>query len=198
MAHPPHKEQHIYIFKVTVGSYFRRNPPSRTLALLKSSTLYTLACTILRAFNFDSDHLFGFYDNVDKWTDSEEVYEFSFEESDVFPGVTPAKNVKKVRISEVFDEIGKEMLFLYDYGDEWHFLVELTEKEFRKEDQKYPAVLEREGKALQYDWSSDPEEIEDFHDECQKTLDELPDIYKRNHSSKCQKTLDELSDLHNN
>jgi hypothetical protein len=139
--------------------------------------------------------LFGFYDNAERWTDSEEVYEFSFEESDVFPGVNPARNVKKVRISEVFDEIGKEMLFLYDYGDEWHFLVELTEKKFRKEDEKYPAVLEREGKVLQYDWSSDFSEVEDSHDECQKTLDELLGINVKNPSDKYQKTLDELSDL---
>lgn len=127
----------------------------------------------------------------------QDFYEFSFEESGRFLGTNPARNVKKVRIDEVFDEIGKEMLFLYDYGDEWHFLVELTEKRFRREDEKYPAVIERGGKALrQYDWSSDSSEIEDFYDECQKTLDELPDIYKRNPSNKCQKTLDELSDLH--
>ena len=39
------------------------------------------------------------------------------------------------------------MLFLFDYGDEWHFIVELKGIELSKEGEKYPFVLESIGSA---------------------------------------------------
>ena len=187
-------EQYIYIFEVVTGGYFGRKPSSRTLALLESSTLYTLARTILKAFNFDSDHLFGFYNNVYDWTNSEEVFEFSGEESNLVQSIIPSRDVKKVRINECFDEIGKEMLFLYDYGDEWQFFVEFTEKGIRIKDEKYPAILKWEGKAPRQYGPPDSSEMEIPFDECQKALDEFfPQRSKKRDKEGRQKTLDELS-----
>jgi hypothetical protein len=43
------------------------------------------------------------------------------------------------------------MLFLFDYGDEWHFIVELKGIELPKEGEKYPLVVESVGGVpLQY------------------------------------------------
>lgn len=39
------------------------------------------------------------------------------------------------------------MLFLFDYGDNWHFIVELKGIESPKEDAKYPFVVESVGYA---------------------------------------------------
>ena len=130
--------QDVYLMEVTVLCY--GDPaqyPSRVIALLPESSLYTLARTILRAFNFDFDHLFGFYDNV-HWTHSEEVYAFSFEDD---------SKVKKTKIKNVFNDIRKRMLFIYDYGDEWKFIVDFIQKSPRKIEKKYPLIVERKGKA---------------------------------------------------
>ncbi len=39
------------------------------------------------------------------------------------------------------------MLFLFDYGDEWHFIVELKVVESPKAGEKYPLVTESLGDA---------------------------------------------------
>lgn len=169
----------VYIMEVTVLCY--GDPaqyPSRVIAILPTSSLYTLARTILQAFNFDSDHLFGFYDNV-HWTHSEKVYEFSFEDD---------SQVKKTKIENVFNEIGKKMLFLYDYGDEWHFIVEFIQKGPRKIKKKYPLIVERKGKApSQYEHPPYFGE-EEYTDPGQK---KLTDYIKENTKEYKQKNLDE-------
>ena len=57
------------------------------------------------------------------------------------------KSVKRTKINEVFDKIKKKMLFLFDYGDEWHFIVELKRIESPEEDAKYPLVAKSVGEA---------------------------------------------------
>ncbi|KYK37146.1 MAG: hypothetical protein AYK19_07315 [Theionarchaea archaeon DG-70-1] len=196
-------EEHIYILNVYV-LYYGEEGPSRTIAILGESTLYTLARAILQAFHFDFDHLFGFYDNVHDWTDSEEQYNFYYKESrpkgsrsilDI--QFIESGSVMHVRVEDVFDEEGKEMLFLYDYGDEWHFIVDFKEKKPPKKEKEYPEVIKRKKRApKQYDPPPDLEEVLDPHqDKSQKTLDEILGL--RHGKSKkplddAQKSLDKL------
>jgi hypothetical protein len=56
------------------------------------------------------------------------------------------KSVKNSYIYKVF-EPDKKMIFLFDYGDNWEFLVEccsITEAEAGK---RYPKVTKKQGKA---------------------------------------------------
>ena len=57
------------------------------------------------------------------------------------------KGVKRTKMSKAFDQIEKKMLFLFDYGDEWHFIVELKGIKLSKEGEKYPFVAESIGGA---------------------------------------------------
>ena len=50
-------------------------------------------------------------------------------------------------MNEAFNEPGKELLFLYDYGDEWHFVVQLKETGTPEKDTRYPQIVESVGKA---------------------------------------------------
>lgn len=59
----------------------------------------------------------------------------------------PALSVKKTRIAEAFTKLNQKMLFLFDYGDNWRFEVELVRTEPRQSKVRYPSVLERVGKA---------------------------------------------------
>jgi len=99
------------------------------------------------SFNFDFDHAFGFYDNIKRWTEAEEGYEVF---ADMGEG-SEFKGVKIARVNKVFNRIKKRMLFLFDCGDEWHFIVELKGIESPNEEAKYPFVVESVGEApLQY------------------------------------------------
>lgn len=148
------QEEKIYILKVTLSDVFGRGrgTPHRILAIPERFTLYGLAEEIINAFDFYFDHCFGFFDNLKLWAKSNECYElFKDIEKEQRLEPTRCKSVKKTRIDGVFNKIGKEMLFLFDYGDEWRFIVELKGIEPPKQDTKYPLILESVGDApLQY------------------------------------------------
>ncbi|HLE24991.1 MAG TPA: hypothetical protein VI935_05000 [Thermodesulfobacteriota bacterium] len=126
--------------------------PHRVLAIPQGLTLYKLAEAIVDSFDFYFDHCFGFYDNIKEWIDSVEGYELFAdigEESEF-------KGVERTKVKKVFDKIEKKMLFLFDYGDNWHFIVELKGIESSKEGEKYPFVTESSGDApIQYGPSDD-------------------------------------------
>jgi hypothetical protein len=135
----------IYLIKVTLSDWYGkvRGQPFRVLKIPGDFTLYSLAEAIVDSFGFYFDHPFGFYDNIKKWPNSNEGYELFAdigEESEF-------KGVKRTKISKAFDQIEKKMLFLFDYGDEWHFIVELKGIELSKEGEKYPFIAESIGGA---------------------------------------------------
>lgn len=172
---PAKKEQDIYALKVAVMTCYNEPGPYRVIAILGRSTLYTLAYTITRAFNFDFDHLFEFYSSVYSHR-PDEFYRYYLHTQPDIPKVEYTTDVKKAKISEVFDFVGKEMLFHYDFGDDWRFLVEFMGKKPREEGKRYPAVIERVGKGpRQYEDSSlfFGLEEEEKIDEHQRSLDEV-------------------------
>ncbi|MCI0453660.1 MAG: plasmid pRiA4b ORF-3 family protein [Candidatus Dadabacteria bacterium] len=147
----------IYLIKVILKRFSDRVKaskvsPYRVLAIPEGLTLYRLAEAIVYSFDFWFDHCFGFYDNINRWLDPDEGYELFAdigEESEF-------KGVEKTKVNKVFDKIGKKMLFLFDYGDNWEFIVELIGVESPKEGEKYPFVLEFVGAApTQYSESVD-------------------------------------------
>ena len=58
--------------------------------------------------------------------------------------VAHAKGVKKTLISSVF-QVKKKMLFVFDYGDDWTFLVECMNIADPIAEVKYPRVVEKVG-----------------------------------------------------
>jgi len=142
----------IFVFKVSLigdSSVFRE------LALLETQTLYNFAEAIIDSFDFDFDHCFGFFNNVKNWYRAERQYElFKDVGEECKPGT---KSVKKTKLREAFFE-DKKMLFLFDYGDEWKFIVELVreEKSAFAANKKYPLLLQKIG--------SSPEQYPDEED----------------------------------
>jgi len=98
-----------------------RGSCTREIEINSGASLFRLAEAILAAFGFDLDHAFGYYDNLDDHYDSTDVHT-SF--ADFLDDTDPdhGKSVKKTRVSAVFSP-GTRRLFLFDYGDEWHFLL---------------------------------------------------------------------------
>ena len=58
---------------------------------------------------------------------------------------TEAQSVKKTRVSAAFPEVGHRMLFLFDYGDDWRFTVEVIGRGQKAPNARYPKVLKKVG-----------------------------------------------------
>ncbi len=145
IKHRAKQGERIYLIKVILSDWYGhiRGMPYRILAIPDGFTLYSLAEVIVGSFDFAFDHPFGFYDNIKRWTEAEEGYEIF---ADMGKG-SEFKGVERTKVNEVFDKIKKRMLFLFDYGDEWHFIVELKGMESPNEEAKYPFVVESVGEA---------------------------------------------------
>lgn len=135
---PP--DEVLALLKVTQTDWYGhvRGFPYRVIAIPENASLYDLGHAILSAFRFDRDHLFGFYENLHRYYHSQEGYMLT---SGVgignrFPGVKWAK------IATVFPEPKKKMLFVYDFGDEWRFIVQAKGRALPVDGVKYPVVIE--------------------------------------------------------
>jgi len=116
----------------------------RELALAEKQTLYTLAEAIVESFDFDFDHCFGFFNSFERWFRAERAYELFKDIGE--EGSPNARGVKKITIAEAFS-LDKKLLFLFDYGDEWKFIVEYTGKEDPAQRRKYPFLITKTGKS---------------------------------------------------
>src|ERR1700745_1614570 len=111
----------------------------RVLEIAGTSSLYTLAQAIVRSFDFDFDHAFGFYSKLKgNIYDSPVRYELFV---DIGEGEGDARSVKRTRAAKAFPSVGTKMRFLFDYGDEWEFLVELVKRKPKEPKAKLPEVL---------------------------------------------------------
>lgn len=147
----------IYLLKVTVSDWYGgiRGRPYRTLAIPGEFTLYELAESILDAFEFDFDHGFGFYNNIEDWTTSDVRYESS---TSVLAALQDSRDASKTNVDEAFGKPKTKLLFLYDYGEEWHFVVQHTETKASDVDTEYPEIVKSYAKApSQYDDDEDDE-----------------------------------------
>ncbi|MEH2387724.1 MAG: plasmid pRiA4b ORF-3 family protein [Nostoc sp.] len=135
----------IYIFKVSISQAWRR------IAIPAKKPLGWLAETILDAFDFDYDHL----------------YEFSYK--DHFgriikighPYMETPPFADQVQIGDLSLKPGTKMTYLYDFGDNWKFDVQLEAINPPDNKIKKAKILEVHGNAPQQYWSEDDESEED-------------------------------------
>ena len=117
----------------------------RDLELPSGGSLEDLAAAIVSAFGFDFDHAFGFYSKL-KGQDvmrSQPKYELFADMGEQ----TEAGSVRKTRVADAFPGVGHKMLFMFDYGDEWRFNVELIGLGRKEPKAVYRRVLKRVGEA---------------------------------------------------
>jgi len=140
-------DERIFVFKVyqwVAG----KNSPYRVLAIPEEFTLYDFAYVITDSFDFDFDHPFGFFNHLTRYTQATEAYELFCDDPDTRNVCPPyTKGVEKTLVNTVFTEIGKQMLFYYDYGDRWNFRVELLRIEPAEPGKKYPVCVQSVKKA---------------------------------------------------
>ena len=120
----------------------------REIEVPENLTLYKLAEAIIGAYDFDFDHAFGFFSAIGGgYFNSERKYELfaDMKKEDIEP--TGAESVKKTKISDVWKNIGDKIMFLFDYGDDWRFVVELSGFGEKQPKTKYPRIIKSIGNA---------------------------------------------------
>jgi hypothetical protein len=117
----------------------------RDIEIDSAASLSALAEAIVAAFEFEFDHAFGFYSKLDgNYQASPEKYELF---ADMEDNDSDAASVKQTAVSKAFAKVGKKMLFLFDYGDEWCFQVELIKLGGKAPGRRYPRLLVSSGDA---------------------------------------------------
>jgi hypothetical protein len=118
----------------------------RDIEIEGSKSLYKFAEAIVAAFGFDFDHAFGFYSGLTpaKMLAMNPRYELFADMGDADPGVL---SVKKTKISQAFPAVAHTMMFLFDYGDDWHFRVSLSGPGKKGGKARYPRVVAARGEA---------------------------------------------------
>ena len=117
----------------------------RAFEIADTSSLYVLAQAIVRSFDFDFDHAFGFYSKLKgNIYDSPVRYELFV---DMGESEGDARSVKRTHVVEAFPTVGTKMRFLFDYGDGWELLVEFVKRKPKEPKVKLPRLLISAGKA---------------------------------------------------
>jgi hypothetical protein len=117
----------------------------RDIEIEGSKSLATLAEIIVMAFDFEFDHAFGFYSNLkDPHGGAGERYELF---ADMEGEEVESQSVENTKVAEVFRTIGTKMLFVFDYGDDWRFQVELRKLGAKLPQTRYPRLLASVGEA---------------------------------------------------
>ena len=149
-----------FIISVSLGKGCYRH-----LKISGRETLEELSDSILWAFDFDNDHLHAFFMNDEAWDDTA-CYSSPYADDG-------CPTTDKHTIQSVGLEVGQKFLYLFDFGDEWHFECKVLN--ILDEDTEEIEIIKSHGKAPEqypdYDGDYD-EESRDF--EVMNELQELP------------------------
>ena len=125
----------------------------RDIELPDTKSLHDLGEAIVAAFDFDFDHAFGFYSKLKGHIfDSPVKYELFAD-----MGESDAQSVKHTHICTAFPKVAPKMIFLFDYGDDWRFHVEMIGKGQKQPRVRYPKIVASVGEA--------PEQYPDYEEE---------------------------------
>jgi hypothetical protein len=143
----PHQEftDGIYIFKVSICKAWRR------IAIPAKKPLSWLAEIILDAFDFDYDHLYEF-NCKDRFGRTIKIGH---------PYMEDPPFADQVKIGDLPLEPGGKMTYIYDFGDNWQFDVQLEAINPPDSKIKKAKIVEIHGEAPKQYWSEDDEWDED-------------------------------------
>ncbi|MGD2207559.1 MAG: hypothetical protein PVH17_12360 [Anaerolineae bacterium] len=124
-------------------TYLRDSKVWREIEIAGDQTLDDLHYAIQKAVNFDADHLYSFFLSNRAWDRSTE---YSSPHAD-------GPSATRVKIEDLRLRMKQRFLYLFDYGDEHQFEVQLVGTNLDAPKDAYPKVVARHGKAPdQYAW----------------------------------------------
>jgi hypothetical protein len=126
-----------YVFKVSLGKQLWRR-----LVVSGEATLDDLAAAILNAYRFDHDHLYYFAFETRQGT----IRRYNHPYMDEGPWAS------EVRLGDLPLRLGQTLEFLYDFGDQWEFAVNLERITPVGDAPHEPQVIESKGRAPKQYW----------------------------------------------
>lgn len=108
----------------------------RTIAISSEHTLEEFHNAIQDAFDFDKDHLYAFFMDGIPWSNNH-IYA---------PEDTEGPFSNQVRIGDLGLHAGQRFMYVFDFGDEWHFKAEVLEIT-REPGPPSPVITEKKGKS---------------------------------------------------
>jgi len=158
----------IYTFRVRLRGFVDEDGHKaedvwREIEVAANQTLADLGEAIPLAFDFTDPHLWSFYLSGKAWDQSTE---YALQSEPELLGSKRKRLASRVKIRDVpfpGKTGGKEFLFLFDYGDEWHFRVKLVRaSETVEPGAVYPRVVAHQGESPpQYESLEDEEDEEE-------------------------------------
>ena len=169
-----------YVISVSLGTGCYRH-----IQISANATLYKLHQVILKAFEFEDDHLHAFFMDNKRWSGWDMFIASKSEPSD--------RLTKKYSLQRAGLVKGKKFLYLFDFGDEWVFQCRVLRELEEKTDN--PVVIRSVGESPQQypewdedDWDEDgwevievsqPQGIPQKEEKSQTEKDcGLPDLYE--------------------
>ena len=141
----PEFQAGIYIFKVSMGGIWRR------IALSGEWSFESLSNTILKAFDFDHDHLYSFIYTT-RFGDTAHINH---------PYMDEPPFTTEILIGDLFCKPGMDMTYWYDFGDDWRFNVELERIDPMDDKIEKPLIIETHGESPEQYPGWDDEEWDD-------------------------------------
>lgn len=134
--------EHHFTLELADCAAYPCQPFSASLVLGGEHSLYDLAAFLIKTVGFDFDHAFEFCDNLKDPYRSKERYTLF---ADIGESDDPDDpGVKNTLISEVFRP-RRKMIFHFDYGDDWFFLVTCTDVKESEKKRRFKQVLSTTG-----------------------------------------------------
>lgn len=110
----------------------------------ETASLQELAEVLLESIGFEMDHAFGFHSNLKGPYAKNETKQFTLFSDHGDRNLDSDTGVENTAVNAVFSE--KEvMLFHFDYGDDWRFIVTCEAIETTKSRKRKPEILEAPG-----------------------------------------------------
>ncbi|MFZ3578035.1 plasmid pRiA4b ORF-3 family protein [Virgibacillus sp. DJP39] len=106
------------------------------IILSSKNTMEDLHKVILKAFDFDDDHLYSFFMDGRKW--SQDCIVSPYDDSG-------APNAAEVTIGSVGLTNGRRFMYLFDFGDEWTFTVTVEKIQESDPEPVAPHITEKHG-----------------------------------------------------
>ncbi len=149
-----------YTFKVT---YVNDSNVWRTIQMKSQQTLTELHLAIQDALDWDADHLYAFYMNGKK-DDIRYTYVDEYEFEEMYGGEDVGCTDEAI-IGSLGMSIKHSFQYLFDYGDQHLFNIELVNIQEVADEDEYPRVLDGRGEIMQYPDLDEEDDDENYAEE---------------------------------
>ena len=139
-----------YVISVSLGTGCFRH-----IQISATDTLFRLHQAILKAFDFEDDHMHAFFMDNKRWSQWDQYVSAKSEPAD---RLTKRYSLQKAGLAK-----GKKFLYLFDFGDEWVFQCKVLRELDERTD--IPSILRSVGEA--------PPQYPDYDDEWDEDIWEL-------------------------